>query len=562
MNGLRGKLVQNGKGSLSILTALLLATSIFLPLVRGAGTTYLVAILFDVGGKGDLSFNDMAVFGAEQAKASLAKEGYTVEITYFTPRSTADFAPNLESFSSSGTYTLLCCIGFLWTDALNATARKFPNQKYMIIDSVVGLPNVASVVFRENEASAMVGAAAAVATKSGKVAVVLGMEIPLLWKFEIGFAYGAQWVAQKLGKDITISYYYTGSFGDPAKGREAATTFLDQGADVIYQAAGGTGIGVIDACYDRAKSTGKPIFSVGVDADQDYVHPGYVLCSARKLVDYGVMSSTVAAVKGTFKGGVTDLGLKEGGVSMSTPADMDVWADFLSGAGYTDAEIADAKLKISQMYDTYLKGNQTLLDELKSKIISGEIKVPVPDSSTIAGLRTQYIGAFKFKISVQVSANPSTISTMVGSSTITVKATLGGNALSGASVTFTSTGGSLNKTTGTTDSNGQFTTPFTSGDTGTFTITATVSKSGYAPQSGSTQITVSGVPAYLVLSGQVAQLSTSVQGVATDVSSLKTSVTSLQSQLQTLQWAFYISILALILALAALALPFLRKQSQ
>jgi len=376
------------------LSILLLLAPMLAPAVRGAGQTYLIAILFDVGGRGDLSFNDMAAYGAEQAKTSLAGQGYTVEVSYATPRSMADFEPTLESYASSGRYTLIACIGYLWSNALNATAFKYPNQKFMIIDSVVAAPNVASVVFRENEASAMVGAAAAIATKTGKVAVVLGMEIPLLWKFEIGFAFGAKWMAQRLGKDITISYYYTGTFGDPARGKEAAITFLDQGADVIYAAAGATGLGVLEACQQRAVATNNPIFSVGVDADQDYLYPGYILCSARKKVDFGVQSTVEAAVKGTFTPGVVELGLEEGGVSMSTPADMNVWADFLRGAGYTDAQIADAKTKIQTMYNTYLSARQADLDELKSKIISGDILVPVPASDMIALLRKQYIGTF------------------------------------------------------------------------------------------------------------------------------------------------------------------------
>lgn len=365
------------------------------PITAANGQTYHIAVLFDVGGRGDLSFNDMAVYGAEQAKTSLASQGYTVDITYFTPRSTADFVPNLETFSSSGTYTLICCIGFLWADALNATAPKYPNQKYMIIDSVVPGSNIASVVFSEQQSSAMVGAAAAIATKTGKIAVVLGMEIPLLWKFEIGFAYGAKWMAQRLGKTITISYYYTGTFGDPSKGQEAATTFLDQGCDVIYAAAGATGLGVLQACSQRANATGNPIFSIGVDADQDYVYPGQVLCSARKKVDFGVQSNIEAAIKGTFTPGTTELGLKEGGVSMSTPADMDVWADFLKGAGYSDAQISTIKTKVQTMYNTYLSSHQADLDQLKSQIISGAISVPVPTADTIAGLRTQYEGTFQ-----------------------------------------------------------------------------------------------------------------------------------------------------------------------
>jgi basic membrane protein A len=387
--------------ALIFVCALLLLDPMLIALVKPAGQTYNIAILFDVGGRGDLSFNDMAVYGAEQAKTTLAAQGYTVAITYFTPRSTADFVPTLETFSSSGTYTLIACIGFLWSDALNATALGHPSQKYMIIDSVVSAPNVASVVFTEEQSSAMVGAAAAIATQTGKVAVVLGMEIPLLWKFEIGFAYGAKWMAQKLGKSITISYYYTGTFGDPSKGQEAATTFLDQGADVIYAAAGATGLGVLQACSQRANATGKPIFSIGVDADQDYVYPGQILCSARKKVDYGVESTIEAAVKGTFASGTIVLGLKEGGVSMSTPDDMTVWADFLEGAGYTSAQIATIETNVQTMYNTYLSSHQADLDELKSEIISGDITVPVPDSSDIEILRAEYEGAFQAGIPLE-----------------------------------------------------------------------------------------------------------------------------------------------------------------
>jgi len=374
---------------------LLLLGSVFAPLVKPAGQTYNIAVLFDVGGRGDLSFNDMAVYGAEQAETALASQGYTVTITYFTPRSTADFLPTIETFSSSGTYTLICCIGFLWADALNASAYEHPSQKYMIIDSVVDQPNVASVVFTEEQSSAMVGAAAAIATQTGKVAVVLGMEIPLLWKFEVGFAYGAKWEAQKLGKAITISYYYTGTFGDPSKGQEAATTFLDQGCDVIYAAAGATGLGVLEACSQRANTTGKPIFSIGVDSDQDYLYPGQVLCSARKKVDFGVMSTVEAAVKGTFTPGIVTLGLAQGGVSMSTPADMDVWADFLQGAGYTTSQIATIKSSVQAMYNTYLSAHQADLDDLKSKIIGGSVVVPVPTSDNIGILRAEYEGTFQ-----------------------------------------------------------------------------------------------------------------------------------------------------------------------
>lgn len=381
------------------LTGLLLAVAILslVPSTLAVGQEeHLVAVLFDIGGRGDLSFNDMAAYGAEVAKSKLEQEGYTVHVTEFTPASSAEYETQLATFSESGRYDILCCIGFLWTDALNKTAPKYPDQHYMIIDAVVDQPNVMSIVFRENEGSALVGAAAAAVTSTGKVAVVLGMEIPILWKFEIGYAFGAKWMAKELGKDIEIAYVYTGTFGDPSKGREAATTFLDQGFDVIYAAAGATGLGVLDACYDRAVATGKPIFSIGVDADQDYIHPGYVLCSMRKKVDYGVELAVTKAVKGEFEPGILSLGLKEGGVGITTPEDMEIWADFLRNAGYSDEEINAIKTNVTEMYNTYLAQYQSKIDELKNKIINGEIEVPVPSPDTIQDLRSEYMGKFTF----------------------------------------------------------------------------------------------------------------------------------------------------------------------
>ena len=159
-----------------------------------------------------------------------------------------------------------------------------------------------------------------------------------------------------------------------------------------------------------------------------------------------------------------------------------------------------AKTKITAMYNTYLKGNQTNLDELKSKINSGEVVVPVPNSTTIADLRKQNIGTFSYKFSVTVSANPSSPTTTT-SSAITVAVTLGGAPVSGASVTLSTTGGSLSPTSGSTDSNGRFTSTYTSGDTGTFTITASVSKSGFASKSGNAQVTVTGIPVTWMYAG-------------------------------------------------------------
>jgi nucleoside-binding protein len=147
-----------------------------------------VAVIFDIGGRGDLSFNDMAWMGAERAK-----KDFGVEVTYVQSRTSADYLPNLRSLSQSKEYDLIICVGFLMTDALNQTAHEFPNQKYAIIDSVVNAPNVRGIIFKENEGSALVGALAGFATKTNKVGVVLGIEIPVLYHFEAGFYWGVNY---------------------------------------------------------------------------------------------------------------------------------------------------------------------------------------------------------------------------------------------------------------------------------------------------------------------------------------------------------------------------------
>ncbi len=401
--------------------ALVLAFST-IPPKAVAQEKYMVAVLFDVGGRGDLGFNDMAWLGAEKAKEELAKEGITVEVVYQTPKSESDYVPLLEQYASSGKYILIVCVGFLWSDALSNVAPKYPNQKFAIIDAVVDQPNVASYIFRENEGSALVGALAAALTKTGKIGIVLGMEIPVLWKFEIGYGFGAKWAADKLGKKVEVYYYYTGTFGDPSKGREAATAMLDRGVDVIYQAAGATGLGVIEAVYERYKATGKQLFAIGVDSNQDWIHPEVVITSMRKKVDVAVMNAIIEAVKGTFKAGVHELGLKENGVGYTTPDDLANWKDLIieyykSKEGLSEEKALEKFNQIlqirQQVWNEYVvkPGYDKMLEELKQKIISGEIKVPVPTSDTIKQLRQQYMTEF-------------TITTGGGAQTVTANTTM------------------------------------------------------------------------------------------------------------------------------------------
>ncbi|MFX1508576.1 MAG: BMP family protein, partial [Promethearchaeota archaeon] len=237
-----------------------------------------VCVAFDVGGRGDKSFCDMAYFGAEQAKDDFSDE-LNITITTITPLSLAEMEDVLRTLSTGAEYDLIICVGFLWTDALNATCDDFPNQLYAGLD--IFLPdkdNVLGVVYKEEQGCALVGALAALVTESGDVGMVLGMDVPLLWKFEIGYKFGVDYVRNETGKSINVTWDYTGYFDRPDLGRESAITMLDAGVDVIFQAAGETGLGTIDAVGERG-AVGELPLGIGVDANQDWIYPGKFIAS-------------------------------------------------------------------------------------------------------------------------------------------------------------------------------------------------------------------------------------------------------------------------------------------
>jgi basic membrane protein A len=349
-----------------------------------------VAVIFDIGGRGDLSFNDMAWMGAERAK-----KDFGVEVTYVQSRTSADYLPNLRSLSQSKEYDLIICVGFLMTDALNQTAHEFPNQKYAIIDSVVNAPNVRGIIFKENEGSALVGALAGFATKTNKVGVVLGIEIPVLYHFEAGFYWGVNYAENITGKKVQIIYKYTGSFTDAALGKQVAEGMLTQGADVLYNVAGLTGKGMLDAVADYGAAHGLtmgPPFGIGVDADQDWIHPGFVIASMMKRVDNGVYYAIRDVVYGNFTGGVMPLGLKEGGVKMSDENDL---VAFIEVAKMLGAKLPDTPENIIAKYKQMRSQiPQSVWDQLKTleeKIKKGEIVIPTANSpDEIKQIRARY----------------------------------------------------------------------------------------------------------------------------------------------------------------------------
>jgi basic membrane protein A len=261
-----------------------------------------VGLVLSVGGLGDKSFNDSAYEGLTRAAEELG-----IEPIYGQPEQMSEDEKYLRQYAEQG-MDLVIGVGFLMKDALEKVSGEFPDTRFAIIDAVVDAPNVASLVFREHEGSFLVGAIAGLVTRTGKVGFVGGMDIPLIHKFEVGYREGAKYV--KPDCDVLVAYAGSGpeAFHDPVKGKSLALSQFDRGADVIFQAAGSTGNGVIDAALERG------LFAIGVDANQNYMAPGHVLTSMVKRVDVSVFSIIKDVVDGVFEGGTHVYGLDADGV--------------------------------------------------------------------------------------------------------------------------------------------------------------------------------------------------------------------------------------------------------
>lgn len=260
------------------------------------------AIIYDMGGKFDKSFNEAAFNGAE--KWASESGGTYAE---FEMQNEAQREQALRRFAARGNNPIVVT-GFAFGDALNTVAAEFPDTQFAIIDMVVDQPNVRSVVFNEHEGSYLVGMLAAMASKSGTVGFVGGMDIPLISKFACGYVQGAKSVSA----DVNVIQNMTGTtpsaWNDPVKGGELTRAQIDQGADVVYHAAGGTGRGVLQAAADAG------VLGIGVDSNQNHLFPGSVLTSMLKRVDVAVYNAFTDGTSGKFTTGFNVLGLAEGGV--------------------------------------------------------------------------------------------------------------------------------------------------------------------------------------------------------------------------------------------------------
>lgn len=267
-----------------------------------------LAIVYGGGGKFDKSFNQSAYEGAERFK----KE---TKISYLEAQITNDAQSEqvLRNMARKNV-DLVVSIGFSMTKAVETVSKEFPKVKFMLIDSVVEAPNVDSVVFKEQEGSYLVGVAAALASKTQKVGFIGGMDIPLIRAFGCGYAQGAKAVDPKIEVTQNMVGTTPAAWSDPAKGGELARAQFDRGVDVVFAAAGGSGMGALQATKDKGK------LAIGVDSNQNYVHPGTILTSMLKRVDNAVFDGFSAMKAGTWKPGITSKGLKEGGVDWALDA--------------------------------------------------------------------------------------------------------------------------------------------------------------------------------------------------------------------------------------------------
>jgi basic membrane protein A len=285
------------------------------------------AVVYDLGGRFDKSFNEAAYNGAERFKRETG-----IAYRDFEIRNDAQREQALRNFAQRGQNPIIA-VGFSFRAAMEKVAAEFPNTRFAIIDSQVNLPNVQSVLFKEHEGSYLVGVLAALRSQSGTIGFVGGMDIPLIRKFACGYVQGAR----AARPNISIIQNMTGTtgqaFSDPVRGGELARAQIAQGADVVYHAAGATGIGVLQAVADSGK------LGIGVDSNQNALHPGRVLTSMLKRVDVAVHATFTAAQAGTWKPGATTLGLAEGGVD---------WADDANNQSLITPEMRAAVTKAAE----------------------------------------------------------------------------------------------------------------------------------------------------------------------------------------------------------------------
>ncbi|MCG6931345.1 MAG: BMP family ABC transporter substrate-binding protein [Desulfofustis sp.] len=303
-----------------------------------------IAMVTDVGGVNDQSFNQSAWEGLKRAE-----KDFGIKVAYKESKQDADYAPNMETLTDAG-YDLIWGIGFLMGDAIKNTAEINPDQKYAIIDFAYGPEtpkNVTCAVFQEEEPSFLVGYIAGKMTKTGKVGFVGGIKFPLIEKFEYGYMAGVKLA----NPGAEVMSQYAESFTDAAKGKAIANNMYQQGADIVFHASGGVGDGVIEAAKEKGK------WAIGVDKDQNFLAPDNVLTSAMKRVDNAIYDIGKRLIEGQFAGGETVVyNLKNEGVGIAPTSSKHVPAEILAEVDGLIAKIKAGELVVpatKEAFDTF-----------------------------------------------------------------------------------------------------------------------------------------------------------------------------------------------------------------
>lgn len=309
---------------------------VLLPAFSAYGQSFKPVLLYDIGGKFDKSFNEAAFRGAERFNKETG-----IAFRDFEPNSETQYEQALKRFARRKA-DVIVAVGVGYSVAVRNVAKRYPNIKFTVIDAVIDLPNVQSITFKENEGSFLVGMIAGMSTKSGKLGFIGGMDIPLIDRFKVGYKQGVAFVRD----DVSFIENYVGTtpaaWNDPIKAAEMARSQYARGVDIIFSAAGPSGLGVINA----AKDSGA--LAIGVDSNQNHVQPGFVLTSMLKRVDLAVEQAMNGAKNGTWTPGHIIMGLPEGGVDYALDEH--------------NAQLISADMKAR-------------LEDARAKIIAGEIIV-------------------------------------------------------------------------------------------------------------------------------------------------------------------------------------------
>lgn len=306
-----------------------------------------VGLVTDVGGVNDGSFNQSAWEGLQRAGEELG-----IEVSYLESKTDADYSPNIENFIDEE-YDLIICVGYMLADATKEAAEANPDQKFAIIDdaSCADLANVTCLLFKQEQASYLVGYVAGLTTKTNNVGFVIGMTNETMNTFGYGYCAGVI----DANAECTIQQFNANSFADSAIGKTDANTAITNGADIVFHAAGGTGLGVIEACQEAG------IYAIGVDSDQSKIAPQTVLTSAMKRVDNAVYDTAKSVVDASIAGGIKTYDLSVGGVDIAPTQDLltpevitaieDVKAKIISGEIVVPATQADFEAKYGDVYE-------------------------------------------------------------------------------------------------------------------------------------------------------------------------------------------------------------------